>query len=97
MKNTYHKSEKAGAILDILKLIGEKPKGWNIGEIAAELGITEATCRNYVELLTSRGFVEKYDGMFVIGNDAARIWSSRKAILDKRSADISRDYNAIGA
>lgn len=95
-EKTYHQAKKYINLIDILKLIGSRPKGFTAQEITSELSLNKTTCLSILEALTKEGFVETYNNHYIIGNEASKLWSSRVAILKRQQEQINKDLSDLG-
>lgn len=93
---TYFKSEKASAPLDILKLVATKTDGYTTMELTEELGLKESSVRNYIEALLSRNLIEKQGEKFIVGQDAAQLWSRRIAHLQAKKQQAEKSLKELG-
>ena len=83
--------------MDIVKLVGENPKGLRLGEIAAAMQLKAPTCYNLVRTLTAGGFLEKRNKRFFFGRELTRMeetWLLRPASL-KDDADALRELEPV--
>lgn len=95
-EKTYFKSEKLGAILDILLLLAKKSEGFTAEEVATELAIKESSVRNYLSLIRNKNLAEKQGEKYIVGQGAAQLWSRRIAHLNTKKQQAEKALKELG-
>ncbi len=83
--------------MDIVKLVGENPKGLRLGEIAAAMQLKAPTCYNLVRTLTAGGFLEKRNKRFFFGRELTRMagLQEESPFVEQAGAELLALYQRI--
>jgi len=93
---TYKQIKSVRLTIEILRFLSEQKDFVSGGEVAKALDIPLGTAMCHLCTLEAEKFVERAGNLYELGQFSALLWVRRKALLEEKISNSTKDLNQLG-